>query len=983
MNPTALKRLLVQLLLLPILGLAAVALVLASGIWRLENSAHWVDHTDQVIAGLNRLQSLILDEETDVRGYLLTADPAFLAPWNDGGAAVGRELGVLTHLVADNPEQETSLAHLRQLHAAWRISSQQAIAAPAGKRLGADSLATKAQMDALHAEMGTMVRREQDLREQRRNRNERALHSLFLLTGLLTLGTGIALGTWTRRRILRVSGVYEEQANEVQEQHELLQATLSSIGDAVIACDAGGRVSFMNAVAQTLTGWTESEAIGLPLQDIFHIVNEETRATVENPADKVRRLGTVVGLANHTILIRKDGVDVHIDDSGAPIRNAAGELAGIVLVFRDIGERHAAERAMRESELRFRQLADAMPQIVWTARPDGCIDYYNERWYEFTGFPRGMTGDESWAPILHPDDVNEVKEAWHNAAATGTPYEIESRFWSREHSEWRWFLGRAVPLRDEQGNITRWIGTRTDIHRLKQAEAALAEAQERIRIALTNAPLLLYTCDRELRYTWIHRTHRDFSHQEVLGYRDDEIMGIEAAREVMEFKRSVLQAGSGKRRQLRIPINGRAEVYDITAEPLRNTAGEVVGLTVSALDLTERAAAEQERERLLQDLRESGEFLALAQAATNAGFWQYWPGSGDTFLTDGALELFGLQSGMRPKLPDVLSRIHADDRPKVGRALNEAVHTGHYYAQFRVPQPDGTDRWLSGRARVMTGPEGDPYFLGVNMDISAQRQIEEALRKSEKLAVVGRLAATISHEINNPLEAVTNLLYLMQDETSMETLTRYAKTAQDELARVSHIVTHTLRFHRQATVPTWERVDLLLESAIALYQGRLAGAQIHLERKARSVVKLFCFAGELRQVFTNLIGNAFDATRSGGRIEVRTREGTHWRSGVRGVRVTIADTGHGMDRKTLSRIFEPFFTTKGDNGTGLGLWITAEIIEKHLGAITARSSQNPDHQGTVFCVFLPFDVEVGEVDEPRSATALDGRAITAPMPQRF
>ncbi|MGI8770977.1 MAG: PAS domain S-box protein [Acidobacteriaceae bacterium] len=959
-----------------------MALVLASSIVRLENSAQWVEHTDRVIAGINRLQSLMLDEETGVRGYLLTRDPAFLAPWERGSAAIDGEIAALGRLFVDNPEQETRLAHLRELHTVWRRASAQRIALPAaGERLHADSLEAKRRMDALRADVGALLGREGDLRQQRTDRNRRALRSLFWLTGLLTLGTGIALGTWVRRRILRVSGAYEQQSNEAREQHQWLQATLSSIGDGVIACDAEGNVSFMNAVAQTLTGWTEAAAAGGPLHRVFQIVNEETRAIVESPADKVRRLGTVVGLANHTILIRKDGVDIHIDDSGAPIPSPSGELAGIVLVFRDIGERRAAEHAVRESEMRFRQLANAMPQIVWMASPDGCIDYYNERWYEFTGFPRGKKGDESWAPLLHPEDVNAVKEAWYHSVATGEHYEMESRFWDRQERSWRWFLGRAVPVHDAQGNIVRWIGTRTDIHRLKQAEAELAEAQERIRVGLKNAPLLLYTCDRELRYTWIHRPHRDFSQQDILGCRDDEIVGVDDARELMEFKRSVLEGGTDTRRQLRIVINGRPEVYDMTAEPLRNGTGEIVGLTVSALDLTERAAAEQERERLLMELRESSEFLALAQAVTNAGFWQYWPATGDTFLTDGALQLFGLKPGARPNVAEIFACIHCDDRQRVERSLKEAVQTGHYYAQFRVPQPDGTDRWLAGRARVMTGPQGNAYYLGVNMDISMQRQIEEALRKSEKLAVVGRLAATISHEINNPPEAVTNLLYLMQSETSIDTLIQYAKTAQDELARVSHIVTHTLRFHRQATVPTWERVDLLLDSAIALYQGRMTGAQIRLDRKPRSIVTLLCFASELRQVFTNLIGNAFDANRSGGRIQVRTREGTHWRTGARGVRVTIADGGHGMNAKTLGRIFEPFFTTKGDNGTGLGLWITLEIIRKHRGAVMARSSEDPAHQGTVFCVFLPFEAEFDEANGGDAADSLNGHMKTQALPQ--
>jgi PAS domain S-box-containing protein len=190
-----------------------------------------------------------------------------------------------------------------------------------------------------------------------------------------------------------------------REAGESLATTLRSIGDAVIATDAGGRVTYLNPVAERMTGWKAMEARGRPLAEVFHIVNEETRAEVESPVDKALRGGLVVGLANHTLLISKDGAETPIDDSGAPIKDESGAIIGAVLVFHDITERRRAEEAQRENEERYRALADAMPQIIWTARADGYFDYYNKRWFDYTGMTLEQTRGWGWQPVLHPDDV--------------------------------------------------------------------------------------------------------------------------------------------------------------------------------------------------------------------------------------------------------------------------------------------------------------------------------------------------------------------------------------------------------------------------------------------------------------------------------------------------------------------------------------------------------------------------------------------------
>jgi signal transduction histidine kinase len=235
-----------------------------------------------------------------------------------------------------------------------------------------------------------------------------------------------------------------------------------------------------------------------------------------------------------------------------------------------------------------------------------------------------------------------------------------------------------------------------------------------------------------------------------------------------------------------------------------------------------------------------------------------------------------------------------------------------------------------------------------------RRLSEKVLRQSENLAVVGRLASSIAHEINNPLESVTNLLYLLAGTPLNMEQQDYLDTARQELARVSEIAAQTLTYNRQRNIRGEASLSALLDSILVLYQGRLAGSDTKIERRYRNGAPLTCYPGELRQVFANLVGNAFDATRKGGRILLREGPAIHPKTGQNGVRITVADTGDGMSPE-VTHLFDAFKSTKGPNGSGLGLWISKGIIEKHRGFIRFRSSTRLGSSGTVFSIFIPQD----------------------------
>jgi signal transduction histidine kinase len=233
-----------------------------------------------------------------------------------------------------------------------------------------------------------------------------------------------------------------------------------------------------------------------------------------------------------------------------------------------------------------------------------------------------------------------------------------------------------------------------------------------------------------------------------------------------------------------------------------------------------------------------------------------------------------------------------------------------------------------------------------------QADSEEALRRTEKLAVAGRLAASVAHEINNPLTAVTNLLFLVRSASDLEEAQNYALQAEDELRRVSEIANHNLRFHRSAKGP--EKVDVaqLLDSAVVLFRAKLRNQRIEVRVDCDEGCCVVCSLGEIRQVMVNLISNAIDAMRKGGgHLFLRAAAAPHPLTSVPGVRISVVDHGEGISPGVNSKIFEPFFTTKGDIGTGLGLWLTRDIIEQHQGFIRARNHHRP--HGAVFSFWIP------------------------------
>ncbi len=426
---------------------------------------------------------------------------------------------------------------------------------------------------------------------------------------------------------------------------------------------------------------------------------------------------------------------------------------------------------------------------------------------------------------------------------------------------------------------------------------------------------------------------------------------------------------SRKREQDRLPLGS----VTLLERPIR------MATLVSSVRSALRSRARQyqvrdtlrERDRAEAARRETESRLMLAVETARLGSWELNIETGHLDASPTCRHTFDWTLDQPLTLQDFFDRLHPDDRAGVQQKIdNTTRHLLPYADEYRILWRDGSQHWITASGRILDRPPlGDPSpapdsisatssssrMAGVTMDITDRVRSEIAIRNAEKLALVGRLSSAIAHEINNPLEAVTNLLYLLDGSPLGTVEKEFVSMAQMELARVSQIAAQTLAFSRQKNDREPTHLGELLDSALTLYNSRLHNAGIQIHRGYRYRQPVPCYPGEMRQVFVNLIANAFDAMRSGGRLTLRERLARHPLTNRLGVRITVADNGIGMGPAVKNRIFEAFHSTKGNNGTGLGLWITKGIIEKHRGSMCFRSSDHPLHHGTVFSLFLPID----------------------------
>ncbi len=351
-----------------------------------------------------------------------------------------------------------------------------------------------------------------------------------------------------------------------------------------------------------------------------------------------------------------------------------------------------------------------------------------------------------------------------------------------------------------------------------------------------------------------------------------------------------------------------------------------------------------------QAINKAEERLKLIATSTDIGTWYCDLPFDKLQWSAKTKEHFWLPEDAEVTINTFYERIHPEDRERTRQAIDESiVKRSTYDIDYRTVSDSGEVKWIRAIGRGFYDENGNPVsFDGVTVDQTARKAADEVLRRTERLATAGRLAATVAHEVNNPLESVTNLIYICQNEAGLsEHVRKYLKLADEELRRVAHIVRQTLGFYRDESAPQPTDLATLARDLIVLYQRRFKTRQVELITALEPGVVITVVASEIRQVIANLLSNALDASSPGERVSITIRQ-----SG-QSAQIEIKDTGHGIPAENLKKIFEPFFTTKHEVGTGLGLWVSKSIIEKHKGTIQVESSTEAPMHGTTFTVDLP------------------------------
>jgi PAS domain S-box-containing protein len=632
-------------------------------------------------------------------------------------------------------------------------------------------------------------------------------------------------------------------------------------------------------------------------------------------------------------------------------------------------EERVQERSLQlgQSEAQFRNLANSIPQLAWMADAAGQGVWYNQRWCEFTGCSHDDLVESGWAHFRHPDHVERVLKGISESIEANSAW--EDTFPLRNAAgEYRWFLWRAVPLLDSDGRLARWFGTGTDVTEQIKAEGQIRSlnAQLQERVAELEAIMQVLPVGVAISHDPEAQViTANLALSQLLGVAPGENISSRvnpsSPNSLRIFKnghslpltdyplvRAAATAQPTGSLELEIWRSDGGPVYlQSSASPLFSHDMNVRGAVGAFIDVTER-------KRLEDLLRERAELLELATEAIfvrhTSGELLYW--------NAGAEDLYGWrrEEVIGKKIHDVLKTRFPVEFKSINDTLAE---TGRWTGQLMQSTRDGREVTVACRKALKAS--GDA-ILEINRDITAQLRAEEALRNAERLAAMGRVAGIIAHEINNPLEAITNTFYLLRDHPSLDDEARYfAKLGEEELIRVAHITRQTLGFYRESKSPVEIALPTLIDEILELQLRRPEFKTIRLEKRYSTSGMIRGFPVELKQVFLNLIGNAIQAMSDGGtlRLHVFRLNPQHRRSSE--ICVTVCDTGTGIDPEHAKHLFEPFFTTKSVKGTGLGLWISKGIVQKYGGSIRFRSLDYLGRHITCFEVTLPESDERASV----------------------
>jgi two-component system cell cycle sensor histidine kinase/response regulator CckA len=784
----------------------------------------------------------------------------------------------------------------------------------------------------------------------------RSVLLLALLLGLTVLYGLAALFLWQKEKKAHYQALYlSEAALRASVEHHSI--TLKAIGDAVIATDAQGVVELLNPVAETLTGWREAEAHGRPLEEVFRIVNEQTLQKVENPVTRVLREGVVVGLANHTLLIARDGTRWPIADSGAPIRDDKGGITGVVLVFRDQTKERAATAKLTEREHYYRGvLFNLHEDILVIGRDYGIIDINNAA-LQTLGLTRAAVVGRKCYKISHGLDSPCHEHGEHCALVevfdTGSPCTCR-HIHPRSDGTQAHIDILMSPLKDDDGQVTHVIEASRDITDITRMQAALLEGEQKFQAVFEHmAPgccldEIVYQNDQAVDYRILDVNP---SYERLTGITKAQADGALASE----------LYGTGEAPNLEIYARMDATGEPVIFEAYYPPTGRHLHINASRIapgrfctlfsDITERKRAEEERERLLSAIEQTGEVVIITD-----------PDGGIRYVNPAFMRATGYaREDIVGKNPRILKSGQQADG--FYRNLWETISSGRTWEGRMVnKRKDGTLYTEDATISPVCDDAGRILnYVAVKRDVTEHLKLQAQLQQAQKMESVGRLAGGVAHDYNNMLTVI-----LGRTELALSKVERGQPLHTDlteihaAAKRSSKITRQLLAFARKQTIAP--KVLDLNETVGGMIQmlRRLIGENIDLLWKPGATCRpVWMDPSQIDQTLANLCVNARDAITDVGKIIIETSEATFDEAYcadhpgfVPGeyVLLSVSDDGCGMDKATLDNIFEPFYTTKkAGQGTGLGLATVYGIVKQNNGFINVYSEPG---KGTTIMIYL-------------------------------
>ncbi|HEY1987014.1 MAG TPA: PAS domain-containing protein [Terracidiphilus sp.] len=700
---------------------------------------------------------------------------------------------------------------------------------------------------------------------------------------------------------------------------------------------------------RTIPGKKHPEALGKAARDVYkeawHVVGPLLEnALASGETFYVDKLQVPIDMGS--------GIqDIYLDYTYSPVYEN-GKVAGLFGLLRDVTGEVLATRHLRETEARASRVLESIGDAVIVTDVEARVVQMNPVAEKLTGWTlenaAGLPLHEVFQ-IIDETSREPVESPADKVKRLGTVVGFANHtiLIRRDGAETS-IDDSGAPIFDDDGNLTGMVLVFRDINERRSAERERTAIATQLFLVLDATTDGVLSIDREWKMIFRNRRAQEILQPtgELTGRRFWDVFPatiFEGSPYVEHYHRAMNERIPGHfEAYYPAPLNAW---FSLTVQPAD------YGIVLFFRDITaQRMEAEALRDseaRLNAIYSTSLEYIGLIT-----------PEGTIIDCNRASLEFAGNTRAdvVGKSFPDTPWFTSTPGSPEfVRRAIASAAAGETVRSEISLVRPSGDTMVFDFSLTPVRDKDGNvKYLVPEARDITEVKRTEAALLKSEKLAAVGRLASSIAHEINNPLESVMNLIYLARHSSPPEA-ERYLDVADQEIRRVSIIANQTLRFHKQASKPQAATSADLFSTVMSIYEGRLRNAKVRVEKRFRTDNPVVCFQGDVRQVLNNLVSNALEAMPFGGRLLIRSREGRDWNTNRPGLILTIADNGTGISPSVKKNIFDAFFTTKGTAGNGLGLWVCQEIVARHHGVLRVRSTQRKGRNGTTFAFFLPYD----------------------------